>query len=238
MMAIEVIQTPPMHAIENMALDAELLESLAAHPRSLLHLYEWSGNSLTYGYFLDPYKYLRPDGVSQLGVQIARRPTGGGIIFHHCDLAFSVLIPANHPRFSINTLENYALVNDAVLRTIERYQGCSAELLNQDPVAPDEASHHFCMAKPTKYDVIIQGKKVGGGAQRKTKHGLLHQGSIAISLPHPDYLKALLLPDTCVANAMIANSYPLLEPGACQQTFLHIKNEIKNFLIHEMEKTL
>ena len=35
-----------------------------------------------------------------------------------------------------------------------------------------------CFAKISKYDVIINNKKVAGGAQRITKEGLLHQGSI------------------------------------------------------------
>ena len=59
-------------------------------------------------------RHLDLKALEASGLHLARRPTGGGIIFHLTDFAFSVLIPANHPSFSQNTLENYALVNRPV----------------------------------------------------------------------------------------------------------------------------
>ena len=58
----------------------------------LLHLYQWDGPSATYGYFIDPSKYLDLNKLRQHHVALARRPTGGGIVFHIWDLAFSFLI--------------------------------------------------------------------------------------------------------------------------------------------------
>ena len=39
------------------------------------------------------------------------------------------------------------------------------------------------MAKPTPFDLVIEGKKVGGAAQRRTRKGLLHQGSLSVCPP-------------------------------------------------------
>ena len=36
----------------------------------------------------------------------------------------------------------------------------------------------LCFARPTGYDILVEGAKVAGGAQRATRDGLLHQGSI------------------------------------------------------------
>ena len=93
-----------------------------------------------------------------------------------------------------------------------RFDSSKAEpgLLIRDSPASDEHSQHFCMAKPTKYDVMIDGRKVGGGAQRRTKHGFLHQGTLALAIPSEEYFENLLVSGTCVAESMHRNSYSLL----------------------------
>ena len=84
------------------------------------------------------------------------------------------------------------------------------QLLPDDFMPLDNACRHFCMAKPTKYDVIIDGRKVGGAAQRRTKEGFLHQGTIALGTLSQDYLNNILLPGFRIAEAMQQNTYPLL----------------------------
>jgi lipoyl(octanoyl) transferase len=39
-------------------------------------------------------------------------------------------------------------------------------------------SRHLCFANPVQADVIIDSRKIAGSAQRRTRAGLLHQGSI------------------------------------------------------------
>src|SRR5262249_34411803 len=142
-------------------------------------------------------------------LNLARRPTGGGIIFHHCDLSFSVLIPASHPGFSLNTLDNYAFVNAAVIEAVKKFLGSNSDpkLLKDESTPLDEYTRHFCMANPTKYDVMINGCKVGGGAQRRTKKCLLHQGTIALSIPTDEFLKAVLIESKTTSIAMRQNGY-------------------------------
>jgi lipoate-protein ligase A len=40
------------------------------------------------------------------------------------------------------------------------------------------AAGYSCFANPVRADVVIQGRKVAGAAQRRTRRGLLQQGSI------------------------------------------------------------
>ena len=40
------------------------------------------------------------------------------------------------------------------------------------------AGSHGCFANPVHADVVIDGRKVAGAAQRRTRRGLLQQGSI------------------------------------------------------------
>src|SRR5689334_7500261 len=109
-----IVDTGTADAERNMQYDAALLERADEEGRPILHLYEWEGSSATYGHFIDPAQYLNLSSAEQRGLRLAQRPTGGGIIFHLWDMAFSVLVPAHLPEYSTNTLDNYAFVNEAV----------------------------------------------------------------------------------------------------------------------------
>lgn len=220
-------------AEENMALDQKLLNSLHAQSDPILHFYDWKDNCATYGYFTDPGAFLNLDRSEKLGLQLARRPTGGGILFHLTDFAYSILIPANYPNLSLNTLDNYLLVNTLVSKAIGQFLGNeqSLQLLQQEKLSQDLSSNHFCMAKPTKYDILIDGCKVAGGAQRRTKLGLLHQGTIALSMPSEGYLLDVLLPGTCVMQSMLQQSYFLLGQQASDTEIQEARKQLKNLLI-------
>ncbi len=217
--------------MENMLLDEALLQDLSLISVPILHFYEWEKPSATYGYFLDPSQFLNMETVEKTGLELARRPTGGGIVFHQCDLAFSVLIPACHPSFSLNPLDNYAFVHRHVIWAIEQFLKIeSPTLLPQEEEPLDLACRHFCMAKPTKYDVMIGGRKVGGAAQRKTRHGYLHQGSIAVGLLSDVYLQDILKPATKVLEGMKRHSLSLLGDTWTPLQLEEARNELSRLL--------
>ncbi len=202
-------------AKKNMEIDTKLLDELDASSMSpVLHFYDWSAPSATYGHFINPSDHLSENVFTENYLQLAKRPTGGGLIFHTHDLAFSVLVPAAHEAYSINILENYAFVNRLLIEVISGFIGSPStlSLLPDEPGAKDHHSGKFCMAKPTKYDVMLDGRKVGGGAQRRTRSGFLHQGTISLSIPDREFLEKVLLPHTCVHRAMLENTCSLL-PG-------------------------
>lgn len=155
-------------------------------PKPCLRFYEWNGPSATYGYFLNPSDYFKTD--SDLG--LARRPTGGGVILHVDDLAFSIIVPASHPFYALNSLHSYQMINSLVLQAIQKVIPSKELYLQED--LPEAPRGGFCMAKATKYDLLHDGKKVGGAAQRKTKKGLLHQCSLCLEMPAPAILAQLL----------------------------------------------
>ena len=189
-----ILDTGMHTANENMAIDIALLEDLAIDKRALIHFYQWEQESATYGHFINPTKFLKSDDLD-----LAKRPTGGGIIFHVADFAFSILVPNTHPSFSLNPLDNYAFINNHISEAVSHFG--LPNLLPDEP----EGIEGYCMARPTKYDVMVGGKKIGGAAQRKTKHGYLHQGSISLALPKPQFLHTYL--DESVVEAMQKNSF-------------------------------
>lgn len=203
----QVIETKNEEAQAIMDKDAALLDNLEDRP--ILHLYEWSGPSATYGYFVKPEQFLSLEGCESAGLKLAKRPTGGGIIFHTTDLAFSVLVPSTHKGYSDNTLENYAFVNNKVRSVVGSLLKEYPHLLPEDPSPIDSSCARFCMAKPTIYDVMLGGRKVAGAAQRKKKQGYLHQGSISITMPDKAFLERVLRPGTRVADAMGMHTFEL-----------------------------
>ena len=115
---LRVYDTGISSAQANMDLDGSLLQNLSPDSDPILHLYEWEGPSATYGYFAKPSDHIDLDKAKLRGIQLARRVTGGGIVFHIWDWAFSFLMPSGHIAFSQNTLENYRFVNDAVMSSV------------------------------------------------------------------------------------------------------------------------
>jgi lipoate-protein ligase A len=209
-MYFQIIDSGRMNPQSIMDKDHSLLNQLSSIKQPLLHLYEWQETCLTYGYFTNPSQHLHLSALHKHRVSLARRPTGGGIIFHLTDFAFSILVPASSPYFSLNTLENYAFINRLVAQSIGHLsnQMVQPQLFVQTTIDFESASH-FCMAKPTKYDLIVNGKKLGGASQRRTKQGFLHQGSLSITLPSINILQDVLK-DPLVISAMQKHSYPLI----------------------------
>jgi lipoate---protein ligase len=206
---LQVLDTGSNSAEVNMRLDEKLLLELDPKGDPIFHLYQWDGPAATYGYFIDPCKFLDIDKSRLHRISLARRPTGGGIVFHIWDLAFSFLMPSGHPHFSTNTLENYRFVNESVLEVMKEYLQLHdpLELIPHNFQPQAEGASHFCMARPTIYDVVHEGRKIAGAAQRRRKNGYLHQGTISLALPQTELLSDVLLSRKEVVQAMMAYSF-------------------------------
>ncbi len=162
----------PASATLNMAIDEALLEwsSLPA-----IRFYRWARPSVSFGYFGRFQEVAEFEATHDL----VRRWTGGGIVFHDNDLTYSLIVPfSNHagPRMSE---EIYREVHQA-LRDALNQLDFGAQMVTRRPSANSNA----CFASPVIADVMVAGRKVAGAAHRRTKTGLLHQGSIQnIDLP-------------------------------------------------------
>jgi len=204
-LSLFVLDSGVSEAEVNMTTDAKLLSDLE---RPILHFYDWLKPSATYGHFIDVEKHFDVEKVRARGLSLARRPTGGGIVFHIWDLAFSFLLPVDHPACSDNTLDNYRFVNEIVLESVKEYLS-----LNDLSLIPHHAPElgpsctHFCMARPTIYDVVYNGLKIAGAAQRRTKKGYLHQGTISLAFPDLELLNEILLSNEEVTAAMRMYSF-------------------------------
>ncbi len=235
-MHCEILESGPTSATSLMERDRELLALLGERERPLLHLYEWEGPSATYGHFITPEHFFNQEACLQRGLQLAKRPTGGGITFHTSDLAFSLLIPASHPLVSANTLDNYSLVNSLILDAIRSMRSLPSPLtLMEKAIIPRSASaERFCLATPTIYDILLEGKKVGGAAQRRTKNGILHQGTILLSLPCAELVKATLHGGEAIFAAIEEASAPLMPHIVDPMGLREAREEMRSHLLNRL----
>ena len=157
----------------NMALDEVLLNSISAIGRPVLRFYGWTDTAATFGYFqkyadIAAWTPLRP---------LIRRPTGGGLVPHDADWTYSVIIPPSHPWYELRAAESYLHLHRWVAAAL-RAACIPADLA---PTASKEIPGQ-CFAGAEQHDILLNGRKIAGAAQRRAREGLLIQGSIQ-SLP-------------------------------------------------------
>ena len=227
---MKIIYTNSATAKDIMQKDEKLLLQLKESDSVILHFYRWKNSSITHGYFLDPKKFFHLDRLQQRGIDIAKRPTGGGIVFHLWDFAFSLLVPAKHPCFFSNTLENYRFVNNIVLQVVQEMFFVNVD--NTITLEKQNLVSNFCMACPTKYDVVINGRKIVGAAQRKRNNGYLHQGTISLTHPDEEVLKDILKDSSIIAD-MQKSSFFLLGKKRFTQ---NMRQSLEMLLIKHLKK--
>lgn len=153
----------------NMAVDEALLESAVA---PTLRFYRWRGPALSFGYF-GTYADVADQRDAR---EIVRRWTGGGVVPHGQDRTYSVIIPASHPFFAHSSLAIYSGLH-AAIRTALEANGIRTTLANS--VSPKVSEN--CFANAVRADVLSGGRKIAGAAHRRSRAGLLHQGSIQLA---------------------------------------------------------
>jgi lipoyl(octanoyl) transferase len=177
----------PHSAAMNMAIDEALLEHTTVPS---IRFYRWHSPALSFGYF---GKFADVAGfVTER--DLVRRWTGGGIVFHGEDLTYSMVIPASDPIFAESSMSIYEKIHCALRNTLVA-NGERAELAHAASVVRAGAAKlakgtgvsepssnkdrgYSCFANPVRADVMLNGRKIAGAAQRRTRRGLLHQGSI------------------------------------------------------------
>jgi len=165
-------------AAANMAID----ESLLRHARTpVLRIYGWEETCVSIGYF-------QKASVVATGTSFVRRYTGGGLVEHGRDLTYTLVLPADHPLTAAGTLPSYRAIHEGVASAL-RAAGIDCRLATAQP----KKDHASCFLKPVPADVLdSKGAKLAGAAQRRTRQGCLHQGSILLSGQIPPQLPKVL----------------------------------------------
>lgn len=182
------LNSGPCDPAFNMALDEALMERAPHLGRPVLRFYGWAQPAATFGYFQHHAEIARTTALRPL----IRRPTGGGLVPHDADWTYALAVPPTQEWFALSAVESYQRVHEWVRAAFARL-GVTSELAACcRKTAPGQ-----CFVGYEKSDVLWQGRKIAGAAQRRTRRGLLIQGSV--QPPPLDLAKADWQAAMCVA---------------------------------------
>ena len=151
-----------------MAVDEWLLDTVE---RPVLRVYRWDGDWASIGYF---GKIAEARGLFGEG-GLVRRWTGGGMVDHRADWTYSVVAPQSEPLAGWRGAESYRRLHEALAETL-----MAEGVLTRLSQGEGETGAALCFENPVSYDLLgADGGKLAGAGQRRSRLGLLHQGSVA-----------------------------------------------------------
>jgi len=154
-------------AFMSMAIDEALLK-LNSEGRSpnTLRFWRWSPSAVSLGCFQSVEREVNLDVAKEYGVDVVRRITGGGAVFHDQDGELTYSVVCGQDDLPLDIIESYKLICGGLVRGFQKL-GLQAEfrLMN---------------------DVQVGGKKISGSAQTRRWGSVLQHGTVLIS---PDIRK-------------------------------------------------
>jgi len=160
----------PRSGPENMAVDEWLMKEVGGVP--VLRIYDWEAEWVSLGYFQSLAEAKRIFGKAP---KYVRRWTGGGIVDHRDDLTYTLAIPREDELAKRRGSESYCAIHAEIARCLGE-GGIACQLTEKDSTNQSAA----CFEKPVAWDLLGEdGRKLAGAGQRRTRWGILHQGSVA-----------------------------------------------------------
>lgn len=147
-------------AVYNMAMDEALLETVAAGALPVLRFYGWSPPAVSIGYFQGLEEEVDREACARRGIDLVRRISGGGAVFHDAEITYSFIIPRDHPLAGTSIMASYGQLCSGITAGLG--------LLGIDAV--------FVPVN----DIVAGGKKVSGNAQTRRQGCVLQHGTVLL----------------------------------------------------------
>lgn len=168
------VDAVPRQGPEAMAVDEWLWET-AATP--VLRIYRWQGSWGSIGCFgrLAEARMALPE------LDWVRRWTGGGTVDHRHDWTYTLVAPPGEGLARARGAESYRIIHGALAAMLTA-EGHAVALAGAAlPVAGG-----LCFVQPVEHDLLDGGgRKLAGAGQRRSRMGLLHQGSVSLQAVDP-----------------------------------------------------
>ena len=172
---MRLIIDEPRRASLNMAIDEMLMQEAAP----CLRIYFWARPSISIGYFQSVAETARLFQCEKKNIPVVRRLTGGGLVHHHRDLTFSVILRSDNPFLPRDVKGSYLKVTEA-LRTglTDIYHGLDYAKCEDASATRVKQKERICFEKLSCHDLLWNGRKVMGASQRRLHGVILHQSTV------------------------------------------------------------
>lgn len=156
-MKLRLLPLQTFNGPTNMALDEIIMDKVCEGScLPTLRIYKWFPACVSIGYFQGLKQEINEEGCGKNGVDMVRRQTGGGAVFHDAELTYSLIVPEEY--FSKDIKKSYEEICMYIVNALKRL-GVKAKF---SPIN----------------DILINNQKVSGNAQTRKKGILLQHGTI------------------------------------------------------------
>ncbi len=179
-MELRIIFDGKLRGSWNMALDETLLINLHEYGPTL-RLYGWNPPAISIGYFQSLEENINVDRAMSMGVDIVRRITGGGTVYHKWEVTYSIVMPP--PKGTI--LDSYKLVEKGIVEALNRV-GLQAEYSGIN-------------------DITVHNRKISGNAQTRKYGGMLQHGTILMDVDVDEMFSLLKVSEEKMRDKLVKN---------------------------------
>lgn len=149
-------------------------------PAAVLRIYAWRPPAISIGYFQSMELEVEVDECQRRGIDIVRRLTGGGAVYHEAEVTYSFITNV----FPHDILQSYNLICGPVVKAL-RNLGFDARFA------------------PLNDIVIGNGVKVSGNAQTRRKNVILQHGTILLEVDAEQMFRVLKVPSEKMKDKII-----------------------------------
>lgn len=176
------IRSPAASASYNMSMDEAIFNRYLKDGVPVLRIYRWQAPSFTYGFSQSLDSELDLKSCASYGIEVVKRMTGGGILLHHDEITYSFVCNKEDVGEPGGVFVSYREICAFLIR-FYRSLGLEAGFALESHVFKDRcAPHALCSASHERYDIVINGKKIGGNAQKRKRQVIFQHGSIPRSI--------------------------------------------------------
>ena len=190
----------------NMAIDAALLDEVdhSVTTKTIVRFYTWRQPTISLGRNQKIEKAVDLEYCTANGIDIVHRPTGGRAVLHDDELTYAV-ISNDSSCFGDTIYGNYKRVSEALCLGYNNL-GIRAVLApdTRKPELPEDDGDPPCFASPSRYELMVDGRKIVGSAQRRVRASFLQHGSMPLTCDYEALALSTRVRDVAVLQREMA----------------------------------
>lgn len=140
----------------------------------LLRLYGWKPACVSLGY-AQADSSVDPAAMARHGFDLVTRSTGGGAILHNeTEVTYSIVVPRGFPSLPPGLQDSFRFLSSGVFEALKQMG------LEPSYLAGEGGKDVCCYMRSQGVYIAVGGRKISGGAQRRTQTAILQHGTVIV----------------------------------------------------------